>query len=326
MRLARPFYKLALQVNLERLRSEIAALPADAWVAHPNKIDGNTSVRLISSGGAENDDVHGPMAPTPHLKQMPYVRQLLADFGVVWSRSRLMQLAPRAQVPEHADINFHWFNRVRIHIPVITNPQVRFHCGDQSVHMGEGEVWLFDNWRLHRVENQSDQARIHLVADTTGSSSFWRYVADSMRPDAPARQHLFNSDKDAQVLTERQAPWPVLHPAEIELVTQDLRREFIPSVEDAAARERTIALGLLLEEFTQDWRQVYSIHGPDRSGWTTYLSLRDGLRKSCEPLLGGIVARTNRIDALTVLEGRLLRSVLHLPAEADPSRGVAREP
>jgi hypothetical protein len=326
MRLARPFYKLALRINLDRLRSEVAALPEDAWVAHPNRIDGNTSVRLISAGGGENDEVHGPMAPTAHLKGMPYVRQLLADFGVVWSRSRLMQLAPRAQVPEHADINFHWFNRVRIHIPVITNPQVRFHCGDQAVHMGEGEVWLFDNWRLHRVENQSDQARIHLVADTTGSASFWRYVADSMRPDVSVRQHLFDPNRDAQVLTERQPPWPVLHPAEIELVTQDLRREFLPAVDDSAGRERAATLGLLLEELTQDWRQVYSIHGQDRSGWSTYLSLRDGLRKSCAQLLNGIIAKTNGIDALSVLEGRLLRAVLHLPPEADPGRGAAREP
>ena len=59
VRLARPFYKLALQVNLERLRSEVAALPADAWVAHPNKIDGNTSVRLISCGGAETRSQFG---------------------------------------------------------------------------------------------------------------------------------------------------------------------------------------------------------------------------------------------------------------------------
>jgi len=147
-----------------------------------------------------------------------------------------------------------------------------------------------------------------------------------MRPDASVRQHLFDSNRDAQVLTERQPPWPVLHPAEIELVSQDLRREFIPAVDDAGGRERAVALGLLLEEFVQDWRQVYSIHGQERSGWTTYLSLRDGLRKASAPLLDGIVARTNGIDALTILEGRLLRSVLLLPGEADPGRGVAREP
>ncbi len=127
-------------------------------------------MRLISAGGGENDDVNGVMLATPHLQQSPYLRQILSSFGVVWSRSRLLKLAPGAGVPEHADINYHWYNRVRLHIPIVTRSEVRFHCGDQSVHMGAGEAWLFDNWRLHRVENPTPDERIHLVADTSGSS------------------------------------------------------------------------------------------------------------------------------------------------------------
>jgi hypothetical protein len=53
---------------------------------------------------------------------MPYLRQVLAGFGVVWGRSRLMRLAPGASVPEHADINYHWHTRVRLHVPVFTQP------------------------------------------------------------------------------------------------------------------------------------------------------------------------------------------------------------
>ena len=56
-----------------------------------------------------------------------------------------------------------------MHIPVITRPEVRFHCDGQVVHMAPGEAWLFDNWRRHRVENATDDARIHLVADTSGT-------------------------------------------------------------------------------------------------------------------------------------------------------------
>ena len=40
-----------------------------------------------------------------------------------------MRLAPGAGVPEHADINYHWHTRVRVHIPVFTSPAIRFHCG-----------------------------------------------------------------------------------------------------------------------------------------------------------------------------------------------------
>jgi hypothetical protein len=73
-------------------------------------------LRLISVDGGENDEVDGLMKPTPALQHLPYVRQVLASFAVVWGRSRLMRLAPGAQVVEHADINYHWHYRVRIHI------------------------------------------------------------------------------------------------------------------------------------------------------------------------------------------------------------------
>ena len=123
--------------------------------------------------------MRGVMRPTPHLQACPYVRQVLASFGVVWSRSRFMRLSARSNVPEHADTSYHWFHRVRMHIPVVTWPEVRFSCGDESVHMAAGEAWLFDNWRRHSVVNPTDHDRVHLVADTFGNSRFWQHVAQS---------------------------------------------------------------------------------------------------------------------------------------------------
>src|SRR5688572_18290649 len=98
MRLAKPFYRLAIRFDAARLSEEVAALPASAWAKHPNEIKGNSSVRLISVNGAENDDVNGVMLPTQHLQQSPYIRQVLASFGVVWSRSRLLRLEPGSSV------------------------------------------------------------------------------------------------------------------------------------------------------------------------------------------------------------------------------------
>ena len=187
MRLLKPFFRLPVRLDAARLRAEASALPASAWAPHPNHIEGNSSVRLISAGGGENDDVNGVMMPTAHLEQLPYVRQILASFGVVWSRSQLLRLAPGAVVPEHADINYHWFTRVRLHVPIITRPEVKFHCGDRVVHMAAGEAWVFDNWRLHSVENPTPDERIHLVADTSGSAAFWQLVAQSDIADGRVR-------------------------------------------------------------------------------------------------------------------------------------------
>lgn len=325
MRLPRPFYRLPIRFDVERLRAEVAALPADAWAKHPNHIEGNSSVRLISVDGGENDAVNGIMQPTPHLAQAPYLRQVLASFGVVWSRSRLLRLAPGAVVPEHADINYHWFNRVRLHVPVITRPEVRFYCGDQSVHMAAGEAWLFDNWRLHHVENPTADERIHLVADTSGTSTFWQLVAQSEAASASLRQLRFDPTREATLLTERAMLAPVMTPAEIDLLILDLRSELVPQSDSSESQARLMRYHGVLDAFCRDWRQLYALHGAAPSGWPDFAKLRDGVREASRALAAGLVMRTNRIGAHTVLEGRVLRPMLTTdagPATAPAARAA----
>ena len=99
MRLPQRFYRLPVLFDVDTLRSEVAALPPAAWSPHPNGDPGNHAVRLISVDGADNEEVNGEMRMTAHLDRSPYLRQVLASFGVVWSRSRLLRLAPGARVP-----------------------------------------------------------------------------------------------------------------------------------------------------------------------------------------------------------------------------------
>jgi LPS sulfotransferase NodH len=310
MRLPRPFYRLNVRFDTDRLRAEVADIPAAAWVKHPNEIPGNSSVRLISVDGGENDAVNGRMAMTPHLRRSPYIRQVLASFGVVWGRSRLMRLAPRAVVPQHADINYHWFNRVRLHLPVITRPAVRFYCGDDSVHMAAGEAWLFDNWRQHRVENDTDHERIHLVADTSGGSSFWQFVAQSQSPGASDVVHRFDPQRDPPLLTEQTVLAPVMPPAEVDLLITDLCSEFAYDGDAAESAARLARYRGMLDNFCKDWRQLYLLHGESKSGRAEFTKLLDSVRNVSKTIAEGILIRTNRVSAHTVLEARVLRPML----------------
>lgn len=315
MRLPKPFFRLPVRFDAERLRAELEALPADAWAKHPNHIEGNSSIRLISVGGGENDDVNGVMLPTPHLERMPYTRQVLASFGVVWSRSRLLRLAPGADVPQHADINYQWFNRVRLHIPIITWPEVRFYCDTESVHMAAGEAWVFDNWRLHRVENPTPHERIHLVADTSGSASFWQLVAQSEARDVPIRTVPFDPDQALPLLTERTPLAAVMSPGELDLLVNDLRAELVSTSDSPDARMRLARYHAMLDGLCRDWRQLYALYGQEAEGWQHFTRLRDSVREASRTLATSIVVRTNRVAAHAVLEGRVLRSMLSLPSE-----------
>ncbi len=328
MRLPQPFYKLPVQFDAARLREEVALLPRERWASHPSGTPGNSALRLITVDGGENDDMIGVMKQTPALARMPYVRQVLASFGVVWSRSRFMRLAPGATVAEHADINHHWHYRVRIHIPVVTRPEVRFHCGGAQVHMAAGETWIFDSWRQHRVENPTDQERIHLVADTTGSAAFWRFVSQVGQPGVVVQQHGFDPAWDAQPLLERIGPPPVMHPSEVELLVGDLRAELAAGEQLPESAAQLPAYHALLDGFCRDWRQMYLLHGEESAGWPQFAQMREQLRQASRKLAEGMVVRSNGVQAHRVLEARVLRSLVPAlkeePEKGGPGRSAGR--
>jgi len=314
VRLPQRFYRLPIRFDADRLRGEVAALPPQAWSPHPNGDAGNHALRLISVDGADNEEVIGPMRMTAHLESSPYLRQVLAAFGVVWSRSRLLRLAPGANVPLHADIHHHWFYRVRLHVPILTRPQVRFTCDGESVHMAAGEAWIFDNWRLHRVDNPTAEERVHLVADTTGSGAFWELVAQGAKT-LPPRYLAFDPAHSATPLTEQSLPRPVMPPAEIDLLMLDLRSELVAEIDGPDQRQRLARFHALLLGFGRDWRQLYTRFGEDPQGRGEFTRLRDQVREQSRVLSAGLVTRTNAVAAQRVLEARILRACLWTPAQ-----------
>ena len=105
--------------------------------------------------------------------------------------------------------------------------------------MAEGEVWVFDTWQRHRVDNPASSPRIHLVIDAVGSAPMWDLVE---RPDREPRRLGDDDDADstatAPELPVEQWNWPVvMAPAEVdttvELLLGDLR-----AVDDDARRPR----------------------------------------------------------------------------------------
>ena len=99
MKLPHPFVQLPLLFDAARLEAEIAALGEGAWLPHPQGFPGNSMLQLISREGRLDDESFaGQMAPTPHLKRCPYVRDTIASLGLVTGRTRLMR-----QLDRHRD-------------------------------------------------------------------------------------------------------------------------------------------------------------------------------------------------------------------------------
>ncbi|WP_300975103.1 aspartyl/asparaginyl beta-hydroxylase domain-containing protein [Sphingomonas sp. LHG3406-1] len=216
MQFSKPLLRLPITFCVQTLTAEVAALPPTAWMPHPQGFPGNDAVPLVAADGGLNDRLRGVMEPTEHLARCPYIAALMAELGGVWGRSRLMGLGPGAEVPGHVDTNHYWRTHIRIHIPVITNPQVTFTCGDESVHMAAGECWVFDSFQRHNVQNKGKDKRVHLVLDTVGGEQLWALLDAAGRDLAPSE------------------PWM---PGNRELPPLSFERVNTPAVNDALGNE-----------------------------------------------------------------------------------------
>lgn len=271
MKLQVPFVQLPLRFDAERLADEMNALGDVAWRPHPQQYPGNFALPLISVEGApDSDAIAGPMRPTAYLDRCPYLAAVLARLGAVWGRTRLMKLVGGAEVMPHADINYYWRDRMRVHVPIQTQPGVRFICGDAEVNMAPGECWIFDTWRPHQVINVADHERVHLVADTVGGEVFWDLAGrgrapghgrfDAWRPDFfPADDNLastpliFESTNAPQVMT----PWELRNHIEFILA------HVVPNPQLAAVQQ-------LANRFMANWHTLWARYGESRDGWAEY--------------------------------------------------------
>ena len=317
MKLTRPFIRLPLAFDAARLAQEAAQLERVAWRPHPLGLKGNSAVALISRAGRDNDEFGGRMAATPHLDHCPYHRQVMASFDEVLARSRLMKLGAGCEVQYHVDFNYHWYTRVRIHIPISTNPGVVFYCGAENVHMREGECWIFDNWRRHNVINAGAQDRIHLVIDLAGSSRFWRLVSQALEAD-PAGDRAdvgrqvefvpYEPDRQVNILTENYNISPVMAPGEIDALVADLVREFEDHpVNDPVLVER---YKQSLTDFASDWRETWHRYGIGKQGLPHYRRLIDRVKSGLHPDRRALLIASNEIGVNPVIVQRILRAAL----------------
>jgi Aspartyl/Asparaginyl beta-hydroxylase len=75
-------------------------------------------------------------------------------------------LEPEAKLHPHRDLTGASLNnRIRFHIPIITNPKLEFYVDNERVVMNEGDLWCLDTSYLHSVYNGGENCRVHLIVE-----------------------------------------------------------------------------------------------------------------------------------------------------------------
>jgi hypothetical protein len=75
-------------------------------------------------------------------------------------------LDPGAKLHLHRDLTGASLNnRIRFHVPIITNEYVNFIVDNTEIKMAPGDLWCLDTSYLHAVENMGFESRVHIVIE-----------------------------------------------------------------------------------------------------------------------------------------------------------------
>lgn len=324
MKLPVPFIQLPLRFDAAALAAEIARFDEPMWRPHPDGMPGNAALPLVAVDGdpARGDSVEGPMRPTPALLQSPYLLQVLGSLDAVIGRTRLMRLSGRAEVRSHIDTDYYWHDRVRVHVPIVTQPSVRFTAGGAHVHMAAGECWIFDTWLLHHVANDHDADRIHLVVDTVGGAAFWNLVSGG-RPHAASP-----AGWSARMIAPQSGATPPLMFESVNSQSPmsywELRGLISFLLGEVDPHPRMPMVAQLCQAFAAQWQTLWFRHGTDAAALPEYARVLDGFLARAVPLARGIPTRTGG-DFANALHGLFKRAVRRDDAAAGGGTAARRE-
>jgi hypothetical protein len=93
---------------------------------------------------------------------------------------------PHSLIVPHIDLGKKLTYTHRLHIPIFTNDDILFRCGEQNMNMKVGRVYEINNQMIHAVVNNSDSFKIHLIVDVIED----RYIGKKFVPSNPLFVHV----------------------------------------------------------------------------------------------------------------------------------------
>ncbi|AUY52409.1 aspartyl/asparaginyl beta-hydroxylase domain-containing protein [Streptomyces sp. CB01881] len=150
---------------------------AGGWGMLPLRIPGGDPDRVGQTNGGREE-----FADTPYMKSTPYIREILDSLRVPLRGVRLSAHEAGAVVQEHIDrpygLEIGW---VRLHIPIQTNDRAVFFVNGKPNRWKPGEFWYANIVRPHRLINEGDERRIHLLIDCYISKELFELFPEADR-------------------------------------------------------------------------------------------------------------------------------------------------
>src|SRR6476619_7166712 len=151
-------FKLPLSFSTDRLKADLDRIQADEWVPHFNTsyYEGDWSAVPLRSVGGRSDQIYpdptatDAFADTELFERCPRTRAAVAGVRCPTTAVRFLRLGPGATIREHRDLGLAFGEgEVRLHVPVVTGPEIDFVLAGEPVPMQRGECWYLDLTQPH---------------------------------------------------------------------------------------------------------------------------------------------------------------------------------
>ena len=215
------YIQFAQNFDASLLAEDIERLEERLWKEHYNQknYEGSWStIQLRSLNGSIENNIaihHSALQEeqqyqdTALLRICPNIKHVIDFFEMEKLSIRLMKLNAGAVIKPHADHDLSFEDgEVRIHIPIVTNPDVEFFLEDEKLLMPAGTCWYLNLSLTHRVNNFGTTDRIHLVID--GKVNDWV-------------KHLFKSEDHTEKVTGQDVKTPTQSIEETFKIIEELR-------------------------------------------------------------------------------------------------------
>ena len=168
-------FKYHKNYNIEEIKKEILKLEKK-WLEDTSRqesfpVHKETTTVFLTDYASDWDlgDSYMMSIREPESKLWKLVEPIIRDLEKIHNgkvgRAIFPKLSAYKDIDGHVDGGNYLDVSRRHHIPIVTNNGVFFNIDNGILNMFEGECWEINNMRYHKVINQSDQDRIHLVID-----------------------------------------------------------------------------------------------------------------------------------------------------------------
>jgi quercetin dioxygenase-like cupin family protein len=164
-------------VRIDELCEAVLTLPREAWLANQKRqqdydVHSRTeSVVLIFTDGSGWPDITltresgwDALSETAVPLMTDIVRRHYKPGGTI-IRAMAAKLLPGEVITPHRDSHPSFHHGHRIHIPLKTNPRVRFMIDGKPYKLKVGEAYEINNQKTHSVMNKGSEERINFIFD-----------------------------------------------------------------------------------------------------------------------------------------------------------------